>query len=198
MPAARRPTIVGVINLSPESNVPGSHAAGVPAVRKRAAALCADGADYVELGARSISHDRAPIDDAEEWRRLRPALDALVAAGYRVAVDTWSETCATAALAGGACFVNFTGAWPSAELCGAVAASGATLCALYLPYADPYQMPRPPAGELPGCGHPEPVPRAARARPRRRAGPPGARPPTSASSTPPSTTPPRSPTRCRR
>ena len=144
--AARRPTIVGVINLSPESNVPGSHAAGLPAVRERAAALCADGADYVELGARSISHDRAPIDDAEEWRRLRPALDDLVAVGYRVAVDTWSETCATAALAGGACFVNFTGACPSAELYGAVAASGATLCALYLPYADPYQMrARPPA-----------------------------------------------------
>jgi len=145
MRAARRPVMVGVINLSPESNVPGSHAADLPAVRERAAALCADGADYVELGARSISHDRAPIDDAEEWRRLRPALDALVAAGYRVAVDTWSETCAIAALAAGACFVNFTGAWPSAQLCGAVAASGATLCVLYLPYADPYQMRASPA-----------------------------------------------------
>ena len=143
---SRRPTIVGVINLSPESNVPGSHAGGLPAVRERAARLCADGADYVELGARSISHHRAPIDDAEEWRRLQPALDALVAAGYRVAVDTWSETCATAALAGGARFINFTGAEPSARLCAAVAASGAILCVLYLPYADPYRMrARPPA-----------------------------------------------------
>ena len=137
---ARRPAIVGVINLSPESNVPGAHATSLPAVRERAAALCAEGADYVELGARSISHHRAPIDDAEEWRRLAPALHALVAAGYRVAVDTWSERCATAALAGGACLVNFTGAWPSAQLCGAVAASDATLCVLYLPYADPYRM----------------------------------------------------------
>jgi dihydropteroate synthase len=140
MRPARRPAIVGVINLSPESNVPGSHAAGLAAVRERAAALCADGADFVELGARSISPDRALIDDAEEWRRLRPALDALVGAGYRVAVDTWSEACATAALAGGACLVNFTGAWPSAELCRAVAVSDAWLCVLYLPYADPYRM----------------------------------------------------------
>ena len=137
---SRRPTIVGVINLSPESNVPGSHAGDTAAVQERAAALCTAGADLVELGARSISHDRAPIDDAEEWRRLQPALDALAAAGYRVAVDTWSETCATAALAAGALFINFTGAWPSAELCGAAARSGATLCALYLPYADPYRM----------------------------------------------------------
>ena len=140
MRAKRRPAIVGVINLSPESHVPGSYAAGLAAVRERAAALCADGADYVELGARSISHDRAPIDEGEEWRRLRPALDALVGAGYRVAVDTWSEACAAAALAGGARLVNFTGAWPSAELCGAVQAGGATLCALYLPYADPGEM----------------------------------------------------------
>ncbi len=140
MRPARRPAIVGVINLSPESNVPGAHAAGLAAVRDRAAALSADGAGYVELGARSISHDRAPIDDAEEWRRLQPALNALVAAGYRVAVDTWSEASATAALDAGACLINFTGAWPSEELCGAVAAAGATLCALYLPYADPYRM----------------------------------------------------------
>ena len=136
----RRPAVIGVINLAPESNVPGSHAAGVPAVLERAAALCADGAGYVELGARSISHDRAPIGDAGEWRRLQPALDALVAGGYRVAVDTWSEASATAALDAGACLINFTGAWPSAELCSAVAAGGATLCALYLPYADPYRM----------------------------------------------------------
>lgn len=140
MRPARRPAIVGVINLSPESNVPGSHATGLAAVRERAAALRTEGADIVELGARSISHDRAPIDDAEEWRRLGPALDALVAAGYPVAVDTWSEASATAALAGGARLVNFTGAWPSAALCTAVAAAGATLCALYLPYADPYRM----------------------------------------------------------
>ena len=137
---ASRPTIVGVINLSPESRVPGSHANDLPAVHERAASLCAAGADYVELGARSISPDRPRIDDAEEWRRLRPALTALVAAGYRVAVDTWSEACATAALAGGARFINFTGAQPSAELYAAVTRSGATLCVLYLPYADPYRM----------------------------------------------------------
>lgn len=135
-----RPTIIGVINLSPESHVPGSHATDLPAVRERAARLRADGADYVELGARSISPDRPEIDDAEEWRRLQPALAALVAAGYDVAVDTWSETCATSALAGGACFINFTGPRPSPALCSAVARNGATLCVLYLPYADPYDM----------------------------------------------------------
>lgn len=138
--ARRRPTILGVINLSAESNVPGSHAAGLPAVRERAARLRAGGADYVELGARSISPDRPRVSDAEEWRRLRPALEAMAAGGYRTAVDTWSEWCAERALSRGASFINFTGAMPSAALCAAVAQHGATLCIIYLPYADPYAM----------------------------------------------------------
>ena len=137
---AQRPTILGVINLSPESNVPGSHATDVPAARARAAHLCAGGADYVELGARSISSDRPRVSEAEEWRRLQPALEAMVADGYRVAVDTWSESCAGLALDHGASFINFTGAMPSAGLCTAVAQRGATLCVLYLPYPDPYAM----------------------------------------------------------
>lgn len=129
-----------MINLSPESNVPGSHASDLPAVRARAAHLRADGADFVELGARSISPDRPRVGEAEEWRRLRPALQALAAGGYRVAVDTWSEACAQRALDHGAAFINFTGAMPSAALCSAVARRRATLCVLYLPYPDPYAM----------------------------------------------------------
>ena len=136
----RRPKIIGVINLSPESNVPGSHATDLRAVRARAAHLCAQGADLVELGARSISPDRPQVNETEEWRRLRPALEALVSDGFRIAVDTWSETCVVLALAAGAQFMNFTAATPSRELCAAVARSGATLCALYLPYPDPYAM----------------------------------------------------------
>ena len=140
VPVEQRPTILGVINLSPESNVPGSHATDLPAVRARAVHLRAEGADFVELGARSISPDRPRVCEAEEWRRLRPALQALVAGGYRVAVDTWSEACAQRALDHGAGFINFTGAMPSAALCSAVARHGATLCVLYLPYPDPYAM----------------------------------------------------------
>lgn len=138
--ARARPTILGVINLSPESHVPGSHAAGLPALRARAACLRAAGADYLELGARSISPECPRVSEAEEWRRLQPALEALVAGGYRVAVDTWSEACAQRALAGGARFINFTGALPSAALCAAAARQDAALCILYLPYADPYAM----------------------------------------------------------
>ena len=129
-----------MINLSPESNVPGSHATDLPAVRARAAHLRAEGAGFVELGARSISPDRPRVGEAEEWCRLRPALQALVAGGFRVAVDTWSEACARRALDRGAGFINFSGAMPSAALCSAVARRGATLCVLYLPYPDPYAM----------------------------------------------------------
>ena len=135
-----RPTILGVINLSPESNVPGSHATDLTAVLRRAAQLCAQGADLVELGARSISPARARVSEAVEWQRLRPALAATVADGYRVAVDTWSLRCAQRALDAGATLINFTGADPPAALFAAVARHNATLCVLFAAYPDPYAM----------------------------------------------------------
>lgn len=135
-----RPEIIGVINLSPESNVPGSHATTLDEVSSRATELLNQGATYVELGARSISHDKMPVSENEEWCRLRPALETLVADKYKVVIDTWSESCAKKALAFGASIVNFTGRMPSIELCRDVARANADLCALYLPYPDPYSM----------------------------------------------------------
>ncbi len=141
---AQTPTIVGVINLSPESRVPGSvvDAADVP---HRAQRLLDEGASMVELGARSISEDRAQVDDETERARLTPALEALVSGGVAVAVDTWSEHTARWALDRGAAMVNFTAGAASDELLSHARELGRQLCLLFLPYSDPYAMRAAPA-----------------------------------------------------
>ena len=98
------------------------------------------GADLVELGARSTNVRAPRIDDSEEQQRLLPVLHELKRSGRRVSVDTWSVSTARVALDAGADMINFTSTEPTDELYRAVAASGASLLLTYLPYADAYAM----------------------------------------------------------
>jgi len=137
---AGAPKLIGVLNISPESNVPGSVATTGEEIDRKARDLIAQGADMIEIGARS-TNPRAPrIDDGEERRRLLPVLAALKGAGWPVAVDTWSLATAVAALEAGADMINFTASEPADDLYRAVAATGAALFLTYLPYPDAYAM----------------------------------------------------------
>lgn len=139
------PKVLGVLNLSPESMVEESIAIGSTAIRERATSLARTGADWLDVGGRSITPDVPMIDDAEEQRRLGPALDLLKAPGsdrfhYRVSVDTWSETTARFALERGADGVNFTGRALEPELLADVASRSATLFITFMPYENAYEM----------------------------------------------------------
>lgn len=140
MPMRRNPTLLGVINLSPESMVRDSVVSGEAALLDRAAWLTAQGCAILDLGARSITPTAARIDDAEEQRRLLPALRRLRAEGYAVSVDTWSPATVCAALEAGATHINFTGATIGGDALAVVAAAGAPLMLTYMPYGDAYRM----------------------------------------------------------
>ena len=67
------PRILGVLNLSPESMVRESIATEDAAVAARAADLTRAGADWIDLGGRSITPDAPKIGDDAERARLAPA-----------------------------------------------------------------------------------------------------------------------------
>ncbi|MEM9175553.1 MAG: dihydropteroate synthase [Myxococcota bacterium] len=139
------PRILGVLNVSPESMVSESIAEGDDAVARRAAQLAATGADWIDLGGRSITPDAPMIGDDTEQARLGPALALLKAEGSehfreRVSVDTWSPATAHFALEHGADGVNYTGGPLPPALLETVAAKGATLFITFMPYADAYAM----------------------------------------------------------
>ena len=135
-----RRTLLGVINLSPESMVSDSVVDGIGPLLERAAWLRGHGCELVDLGARSITATAPMIDDAEEQRRLVPALRCLRDEGYRVSVDTWSSHTVRVALDEGATDINFTGAVIEPSALAAVAAAGAALILTYMPYGDAYRM----------------------------------------------------------
>jgi len=140
MPQAYTPRILGVLNVSPESMVRDSIASSQEEVEARAQKLAAAGADWIDLGGRSITPDVPTIDDAEEQKRLLPALRLLCHSGYAVSVDTWSEATALTALGAGAGAINFTGGAIGSATLDAIAASSALLFLTFMPYRNAYEM----------------------------------------------------------
>jgi dihydropteroate synthase len=139
------PQILGVLNLSPESMVEESIASGPEAIRERAAMLARTGADWIDLGGRSITPDVPMISDSVEQGRLGAALELLKAPGserfhYRVSVDTWSPETGLFAMRNGADAVNYTGGALPDSLLDAVAARAATFFMTFMPYDNAYVM----------------------------------------------------------
>jgi dihydropteroate synthase len=144
-PAPYAPKVLGVLNLSPESMVEESIARDPEAIADRAAMLVDTGADWIDLGGRSITPDAPRVDDATEQGRLRSALDQLIgshspASTARISVDTWSAETGRFALAHGAHGVNYTGGPLPRALLDDVAARAATLFVTFMPYENAYAM----------------------------------------------------------
>ena len=139
-----QPRLLGVLNLSPESRVTPSVAADGARIAERAARLRRDGCELIELGARSTNPapGASSLSDAAEIDRLQPALRALVADGFRVAVETWSAASALWALDAGAAMIDFTNEALPDELCRRAGELGAALVLVNLPYGDPERMHR--------------------------------------------------------
>lgn len=79
--------LMGVINCSPESFYHGSY---VPVARVHAEAvrMVEDGAEIIDIGARSTAPASAPISKTEEVKRMDAALRELDGSGITVSVDT--------------------------------------------------------------------------------------------------------------
>jgi dihydropteroate synthase len=110
---------MGVLNVTPDSFSDGGRYLDHGAAVAHGLALAAEGAAVVDVGGESTRPGAAPVDVAEERRRVVPVIEAL-APHVRVSVDTRHAAVAEAALAAGATLVNDV----SASLHGVVAAAG--------------------------------------------------------------------------
>lgn len=103
----RRTYVMGVINLTPDSFSGDGLGGDVRAAVELARRFEGEGADFLDLGAESTRPGHRPVPEAEELRRLLPALEAVAArVGIPVSVDTSKSGVARAALAAGARMVN--------------------------------------------------------------------------------------------
>jgi dihydropteroate synthase len=130
-----RVTIVGVLNLTPDSFSDGGRwlrADGAPdldALLRGGAAMLEAGAHVLDLGGESTRPGARPVAAAEEIARVVPALEALAKGlGAPLSVDTRKAAVAEAALDAGATIVNdVSGLRHDPALAGVAARRGAGL-----------------------------------------------------------------------
>jgi dihydropteroate synthase len=106
--ALRRPLVVGILNVTPDSFSDGGAFFAPAAAIAHAQQMAADGADIIDIGAESSRPygNAVAISAGEELRRLEAVLPAVVRMGRPVSIDTMKAAVAEWALQQGAAIVN--------------------------------------------------------------------------------------------
>jgi dihydropteroate synthase len=106
--ALRRPLLMGILNVTPDSFSDGGQFFDPAAAIAHARAMVNEGADILDIGAESTRPygGAMPVSADEELTRLKPILPAVVQLGVTVSIDTIKADVAAWALDQGAAIVN--------------------------------------------------------------------------------------------
>ena len=124
------PSVMGVVNLSPDSWYRESVVLTAEAAIQRGTVLAAQGADLVDVGAESSILAAARVDPSGQNNRLIPVVRGLRERGILVSVETYHPAVTRACFEAGANVLNLTGTDPTEEMLRLAAAheAGVILC----------------------------------------------------------------------
>ncbi len=126
-----RPSLMGVLNLTPDSFTDGGRWQGEGALAQ-ARAMLESGAAVIDVGGESTRPGAREVPVDEEIERILPSIQALAAGGAVISVDTRKAGVARAALAAGARIVNdVSGLDFDPEMAALVAGTGAGLVIMH-------------------------------------------------------------------
>ena len=137
------PCVMGIVNVTSDS-FSGDGTVDRAAALAHARQLIADGARIVDVGGESTRPRAAPIDEAEELRRVIPIVEALASEGACVSVDTMKPAVMRAALNAGASMINDVRALQAPGALDVVSSSKAAVCLMHM-QGDPRTMQTAPA-----------------------------------------------------
>jgi len=125
-----RPSIMGVVNLSPDSWYRESVCLNADHAIERGRVLAAQGADIVDVGPESSLAHAARVAATAQADRLLPVIEGLRAAHVPVSVETYEPAVTRACLEAGASVLNLTGVARAEEMFRLVAAhdAGVIIC----------------------------------------------------------------------
>jgi dihydropteroate synthase len=129
-----RSYVMGVVNVTPDSFSDGGRYTGLEEAVAHGERLVEEGADLLDVGGEATNPRAAPVDAAEERRRVVPVIEALAArVRVPIAVDTTKAEVARAAVEAGAEVVNdVSGGLFDAGIGAAVEACGAAYVCSHL------------------------------------------------------------------
>ena len=103
----KRPLVMGVLNVTPDSFSDGGRFRSVEAVVARAQAMVADGVDWLDIGGESTRPGASSVSESEEIDRVIPVVEAVRATtAAPISIDTMKPAVARAAIGAGATMWN--------------------------------------------------------------------------------------------
>jgi dihydropteroate synthase len=107
----RRPLLMGILNVTPDSFSDGGRFVDLDAAVAHAGVMVEAGADLIDVGGESTRPGAVPVPEDEELRRVLPVIRAIRKQypGTVVSIDTYKAAVARSALEAGAAVVNDVG-----------------------------------------------------------------------------------------
>ncbi len=129
-----RPLVMAALNVTPDSFSDGGDYFDRSAALDRALQMVDEGADLLDVGGESSRPGAAPVDEAEELRRVLPVVEHLASrVGVPVSVDTYKAGVARRAVDAGASIINdISGLRMDPAMAATVAAAGCAVVVMHM------------------------------------------------------------------
>jgi len=131
---SRRPHIMGVLNVTPDSFSDGGRYLDPQLALRRAEQLIEEGADIIDIGGESTRPGADPISLSEELGRVIPVVEGLSSTGgVIISVDTYKSQVAQRAIDAGAHLINDpSGLRFDSQMAQVIARAGAGLVIMHI------------------------------------------------------------------
>jgi dihydropteroate synthase len=124
--------VMGIVNVTPNSFSDGGQFIEPARAIEHGLLLRAQGADIVDVGGESTRPGADPVPLPEELERVMPVVQALVAQGVPVSIDTMKPEVMRAAIGAGCVVVNDVNAFQAPGALEAVADAGVGVVAMHM------------------------------------------------------------------
>lgn len=130
--ALKRPMLMGILNVTPDSFSDGGEHAALSDALARASVMQAERADLIDVGGESTRPGAVPVSEADELARILPVIKALAGPGrLPVSIDTYKASVGRAAAEAGAVILNDISGLSDPGMIRAAAETGSALVVTY-------------------------------------------------------------------
>ncbi|WP_050468116.1 dihydropteroate synthase [Herbaspirillum chlorophenolicum] len=143
MQQGRRPLVMGILNVTPDSFSDGGHYNSLEFALSHAEQMIADGVDIIDIGGESTRPGIAPLSLEQELERVMPVIYALRDCGKPLSIDTYKPAVMREALLAEVDMINDINGFRAEGAIDAVKDSEAGLCVMHM-QGEPQTMQREP------------------------------------------------------
>lgn len=136
---ARRPLVMGILNVTPDSFSDGGRFGSLESAISHAEQMIADGVDIIDIGGESTRPGAQALDAASELRRVLPVIYALRDCGKPLSIDTCKPVVMREAIVAGVDMLNDITGFGSPEAIALAAAGECGICVMHM-QRDPQTM----------------------------------------------------------